>query len=254
MTVAHGSLTSIHPGAHSDATSPSANANDLWVARTGSAPYQLYLRNAANSAWEAVGLAGSISGEFGASDFAPTGLTGATAVSRYVGATTSGAPASGTFAVGDFTIDRTGKIWVCTSAGTPGTWVQVGGSASLTTASAQLSADVAMASANTYYDGPSVSLAAGTWLVYTSVHVRGGSSGGVTMKLWDGTTVAISGYSGLSGEPSVQMALSWPVSPGSTTTYKVSAAGSGSGYSIRAQAALNAAGNTCSSICAVKVA
>ena len=38
-----------------------------------------------------------------------TGLTGATAASRYVGATASGAPASGTFNVGDFVIDQTGS-------------------------------------------------------------------------------------------------------------------------------------------------
>ncbi|HEV2375856.1 MAG TPA: hypothetical protein VGS19_27275 [Streptosporangiaceae bacterium] len=57
--------------------------------------------------------------------FAPTGLTGATAASRYVGATASGAPASGTFAVGDHVIDQTGYLWVCTVAGTPGTWVRV---------------------------------------------------------------------------------------------------------------------------------
>ena len=49
-----------------------------------------------------------------------SGVTGATAASRYVGATTSGAPASGTYLVGDFTIDQTGKIWVCTTAGTAG--------------------------------------------------------------------------------------------------------------------------------------
>lgn len=56
----------------------------------------------------------------------PLGLTGATAATRYVGATTSGAPASGTFAVGDYVIDQSGPIWVCTVAGTPGTWVAVG--------------------------------------------------------------------------------------------------------------------------------
>ena len=49
-----------------------------------------------------------------------SGITGATAASRYVGATTSGAPASGAYVVGDFTIDQTGKIWVCTTAGTAG--------------------------------------------------------------------------------------------------------------------------------------
>lgn len=56
-----------------------------------------------------------------------TGLTGATAASRYAGATASGAPASGTFALGDFVIDQTGKIWVCTTAGSPGTWTAIGG-------------------------------------------------------------------------------------------------------------------------------
>lgn len=62
-----------------------------------------------------------------APDYSASGLTGATAGGRFVGATSSGAPASGTFAVGDFIIDRTGKMWVCTAAGSPGTWVQIGG-------------------------------------------------------------------------------------------------------------------------------
>ena len=51
-----------------------------------------------------------------------TGVGNATASTRFVGATASGAPTSGTFAVGDFIIDQTGTIWVCTTAGTPGTW------------------------------------------------------------------------------------------------------------------------------------
>lgn len=58
--------------------------------------------------------------------FAPAGLTGATAATRYVGGTASGAPSSGTFAVGDFAIDQAGRTWVCTSAGSPGTWTQTG--------------------------------------------------------------------------------------------------------------------------------
>ncbi|MGH2512350.1 MAG: hypothetical protein ACRDGQ_06660 [Candidatus Limnocylindrales bacterium] len=60
----------------------------------------------------------------------PTGkalaLTGATAATRYVGATASGAPVTGTFAVGDYIIDQSGSAWVCTTAGTPGTWSQLG--------------------------------------------------------------------------------------------------------------------------------
>lgn len=54
-----------------------------------------------------------------------TGLTGAVAASRYVGATASGAPASGTFATGDYVIDQTGNIFICTAAGTPGTWLAI---------------------------------------------------------------------------------------------------------------------------------
>jgi hypothetical protein len=55
--------------------------------------------------------------------FAPTGLPGATAATRYVGGTVSGPPASGTFAVGDFVVDQSGAAWVCTVAGSPGTWL-----------------------------------------------------------------------------------------------------------------------------------
>ena len=56
----------------------------------------------------------------------PSGLTGATAASRFVGCTSSGAPVSGTFAVGDYIVDQKGGIWVCTTAGSPGTWTPVG--------------------------------------------------------------------------------------------------------------------------------
>lgn len=57
--------------------------------------------------------------------YAPSGLTGATAASRYVGATTGGPPGSGTFAAGDFVIDQSGAVWVCVTAGSPGTWVDI---------------------------------------------------------------------------------------------------------------------------------
>lgn len=65
------------------------------------------------------------------------GLTGATAATRYVGATASGHPTTGTFAIGDFSIDQSGSAWICTGAGSPGTWVQLtsgGGNVSTYTA------------------------------------------------------------------------------------------------------------------------
>lgn len=83
------------------------------------------------------------SGLITASDFKPTGLTGATAASRYVGATASGAPTSGTFAVGDYVIDESGLVWICTVLGTPGTWVPlVNLSATQTLSNKTLSAPV----------------------------------------------------------------------------------------------------------------
>ena len=56
----------------------------------------------------------------------PTGLTGATTASRYVGGTATVAPTTGTFNTGDFEVVATGKIFVCTTGGTPGTWTNVG--------------------------------------------------------------------------------------------------------------------------------
>lgn len=56
---------------------------------------------------------------------APVGLSGATSASRFVGGTNSGAPTSGTFAIGDMAVARNGSIWICTAAGSPGTWVEI---------------------------------------------------------------------------------------------------------------------------------
>lgn len=70
--------------------------------------------------------ASSVAGNFTGVILVASGNTGATAASRYTGATASAAPGSGTYAVGDFIISQTGDVYVCTSAGTPGTWTRVG--------------------------------------------------------------------------------------------------------------------------------
>lgn len=81
----------------------------------------------ANHTYRFAGSALSVAGAI-----STTGLTGATAASRLVGATTSGAPASGTFVKGDVVIDQTGKVWINTTAGSPGTFTQVGGGSATT--------------------------------------------------------------------------------------------------------------------------
>lgn len=53
--------------------------------------------------------------------------TGATAFAAFAGGTVTGAPTTGTHAVGEFIVDQTQPgFLVCTVAGTPGTWVGVG--------------------------------------------------------------------------------------------------------------------------------
>lgn len=78
----------------------------------------------------------------------PTGgLTGAVSATRFVGGTATVAPTTGTFAVGDFVVSQNGAVWVCTSAGTPGTWTQAiaGSLAALALTNAMVSASAAIA-------------------------------------------------------------------------------------------------------------
>ncbi len=86
----------------------------------------------------------------------PAALTGATQAARFVGATTSGAPASGTFAVGDVVVARDGHVFVCTSAGTPGTWVDVGAGAGVS--SINKTGSTALTGAVTLTGGTNVTL------------------------------------------------------------------------------------------------
>ncbi len=79
----------------------------------------------------------------------PAALTGATQAFRIAGATTSGAPVSGTFAVGDLVAARDGHLFMCISAGTPGTWVDTGGSVSFATPAIALGSSAAAGSAGT---------------------------------------------------------------------------------------------------------
>ena len=112
-------------------TIPASAGTLLTSTSTSSALTQLGLSSAGFVKSDALGnltvdtntyVTPTYSGEISATDFKATGLTGATTATRYVGGTVNGAPTSGTFAVGDFIIDQTATIWVCITAGTPGTW------------------------------------------------------------------------------------------------------------------------------------
>lgn len=123
-----------------------------------------------------------------------------------------------------------------------------------------LSADVAMANANQYYDGPAVTLSAGTWLLVGRVLYDGaGNSTLGTAKLWDGTTVAASAEQGIAGVASalryIELSLQATVVIASgTPTWKISVAGNGSTTAILAAAPTNSAGNNASGLYAIKLA
>lgn len=125
----------------------------------------------------------------------------------------------------------------------------------LTTASNYLSGDVSMPTGNTYVDGPTLTLAAGTWLLTGQVMVtRAGGGTNVTAKLWDGTTVISSAQGSTNINPGGPLAVSGIVSPVGSTTYKISAAADAATVVMKAAAPLNSAGNTASFLNAVRIA
>ena len=130
-------------------------------------------------------------------------------------------------------------------------------SSSLTSQSATLSADVTMTSANVFYDGVSITLAAGTWLIIATVLVfdSGGFGGEAGAKLWDGTTVSASAmFRPNVASASGEMTLSAIVAPVGSTTYKMSAVSTQASWVIKAAQLSNGSGNNAGRISAVKIA
>jgi hypothetical protein len=72
---------------------------------------------------------------------------------------------------------------------TPAPWST--GASSMETQVARLMTDFTIASTNTWTDGHSISLGAGTWLILAQVLFQQGAGGAgtVTLRLWDGTNV-----------------------------------------------------------------
>ncbi len=118
-----------------------------------------------------------------------------------------------------------------------------------------LAGDVTMTNANQFYDGPSLSLAAGTWVVGGAVDVlNSGGSSKITAKLWNGTTAYASVTSGgFAGEDRSVAIPPVPIVLAAPATVKISAASTGGSSSIKAAVVTNGAGNTASYITALKI-
>lgn len=167
---------------------------------------------------------GNVSGGVAAPIFNTTGLpvviggTGATAL------TGNGAVVMNAGGTAQTTVAPSTSGNLMTSNGS--SWASTAPVATAST-SADISADVTMTTANTIYDGPSITLGAGTWLIIgvVSVRVAGASGGSVTCYVRDATPTyyAQTGiWAGVNGAQTTGT-MGVIVSPGSSTTYKLSA-------------------------------
>ncbi|CAB4140533.1 Phage tail repeat like [uncultured Caudovirales phage] len=132
------------------------------------------------------------------------------------------------------------------------------GSASLSSGQAFLATDVAMASANTWYDGPSLSLAAGTWLILASATVgrTGTTAGSYNIRISTGTThyASVQQYHASVANNWAALSCNAIVTLGATTTIKLQAAGTVASDVLKAATPNSASGNNATGLVAVKIA
>jgi hypothetical protein len=130
--------------------------------------------------------------------------------------------------------------------------------ASLTSASAFLAADVSMPSANTYYDGPTVSLASGTWLVMASATIgrTTTTAGHYTMRISTGTThyASVQQYHASVANNWAALSCNAIITLAATTTIKLQTAGTITSDVLKAATANNGSGNNATGLVAVRIA
>ncbi len=127
----------------------------------------------------------------------------------------------------------------------------------LTNSVNKLASDVALTSANTFYDGPNVSLAPGKWLIIA--HLTFGRSVAaacaLTGRISDGSTHYASGEITAPNLAHYQtLTLTTIITLVSTTTIKAQGACTSTDASLLAAANDNPSGNNSSQICAVRIA
>jgi len=166
-------------------------------------------------------------------------------------------------ALSDVVISSPANTQVLTYNGT--NWVNAaapsgGGGGSITHAEASLSTDVQMPTSGTWYDGPSLSLAAGTWLVNTHTTFARTATTALTYfnRITDGTTHHSSGsqYMASVANHTANISLTAVITLASTTTIKIQSTTNSGATSALMKAALlaNGSGNNATQITAIKLA
>lgn len=147
--------------------------------------------------------------------------------------------------------------------GAAGTFLKSDGSAAawaaLTTAENFLTGAVTMTSANTFYDGPSLTLAVGTYLLLGHVVLLASSGGYFTGKLWDGSSSILDAndvYEPTNGGTKNMSFVGFVVVASGTPTYKISVALNATGGTIVQTPGANATGlsNKTSHLVSIKIA
>ena len=141
-----------------------------------------------------------------------------------------------------------------------GTWATPSGGGSIVNVSAALSGDVELASPNTFFDGPSVTLAAGTWLVSAQATYQRTttSSAQVTARISDGTNhfASQNAYHFSTSGMTLGFAMTAIATLTASTDIKLQLAMSvgGGGSFIKAAVPNNASGANATQITAIRLA
>jgi hypothetical protein len=127
-------------------------------------------------------------------------------------------------------------------------------------ASAVLGSNLQLTTSDTWYDGPSVSLSAGTWVINATAFYRRTSTTGahVSLRIGDGTTHYASAgqYHPSAALTTFQLNTCCVITLTGTTTIKLQAATTAGAATSNIQAAVsnNGSGNNATQITAIRVA
>lgn len=139
------------------------------------------------------------------------------------------------------------------------TWAPVSQpSATLTSDSAFLGADVALTNANQWYSGPSLALPSGTWLVMASATAgrTTTTAGNYNIRISTGTVhyASVQQYHASVANNFAALSCNAIITLGSTTTIVLQASGTIAGDVLKAATPNNASGNNATGLVAVRIA